>query len=325
MPIETDFAFAHEVVSHAAPSPDFLGLLRGLVGKEPARKPRRIWKGAGFNMIWRPNFGNRSGTKDFFLELNFTDETLSFSEISGKTGIANRGLLQEDIVLGGVAYLQTVNDKFDGTGQHFEPGVWVNTPATTNPGEQSTIARMGSIPHGAVVNLQGRAFSAPKPQFDVASITPFRSGSPDDGKTNLVRFDEEKLEIASTSRTDLKRVAGLMQDHLANPNLFLSQAIANQTITSTVVLTVNSDTSAANSIPNIGGGTSNIAFLEGKGASPSGGPNAAAVSVKAIFWIEQVKDADGNEFVQLQYTQRVLLNFNGLNWPHISVATLRLD
>ena len=31
-----------------------------------------------------------------------------------------------------------------------------------------------------------------------------------------------------------------------------------------------------------------------------------------------------DDFFQLQYTQRVLLNFNGLSWPHITVATLRL-
>jgi hypothetical protein len=27
-------------------------------------------------------------------------------------------------------------------------------------------------------------------------------------------------------------------------------------------------------------------------------------------------------YTQLQYTQRVILNFNGLSWPHVSVATL---
>src|SRR6516225_7620937 len=78
-------------------------------------------------MIWRPNFQNQSGTKDFFLELNFTDETLSFIDITG-TGIANRGFLQTQIFLGGVSYLQTINDKFDNSGQHFEPGVWANVP-----------------------------------------------------------------------------------------------------------------------------------------------------------------------------------------------------
>jgi len=27
-------------------------------------------------------------------------------------------------------------------------------------------------------------------------------------------------------------------------------------------------------------------------------------------------------YPQIQYTQTVLLNFNGLSWPHVSVATL---
>jgi hypothetical protein len=26
--------------------------------------------------------------------------------------------------------------------------------------------------------------------------------------------------------------------------------------------------------------------------------------------------------MQIQYTQKVMLNFNGLTWPHVSVATL---
>jgi len=46
--------------------------------------------------------------------------------------------------------------------------------------------------------------------------------------------------------------------------------------------------------------------------------------MSAIFWIETVTPPDGeHEFLQLQYTQTVLLNFNGLSWPHVSVATLR--
>jgi hypothetical protein len=117
-------------------------------------------------MIWRPNHGGQSGPNDFFLELNFTDETLEFTDITppGSDGIANRGFLQHDIPLGAVAYLQTIKDSFDGSGQHFEPGVWTNVPATTNPNEPATIVRMGSIPHGTTINLQGRAFSAPNPK-----------------------------------------------------------------------------------------------------------------------------------------------------------------
>lgn len=327
MPIETDFKFFHEhprgpLGAPAAPAVpvDLLGLLRGFVGNEPADKPQRTWVGTGLNMIWRPNFGTEFGSKDFFLELNLTTETLSFTDITGPSGIANRGFLQKGIFLGGLAYLQTVNDSFDNSGQHFEPGVWANIPDTTAPLEPTTVVRMGSIPHGTTVNLQGRTFTAPVPKIDPTTITPFTIGSPDDGATGLVHFDEEKLIIPSTSRTDLSRVAALTQDQLANPNLILKQAINGQNITGTTVIVINSDTSVAGSVPDAGGGTDNIAFLVGSGIPPN--PNANAPKVSAIFWIETVQNADGTTFTQLQYTQRVLLNFNGLSWPHVSVATL---
>ena len=44
--------------------------------------------------------------------------------------------------------------------------------------------------------------------------------------------------------------------------------------------------------------------------------------MKAIFWIEKVQQADGTHFMQLQYTQTVILFFKNISWPHISVATL---
>lgn len=323
MPIETDFIFnqAHPAgaVAQFAPTPDFLGPLRGLVGNDPAKQPKRTWRGQGFNMIWRPNFGNEFGNKDFFLELNLTDETLSFTDISGTTGVANRGLLQEGIFLGAAGYTQAITDRFDGSGQHFEPGVWAHVPQTTNPSEPSTVVRMGSIPHGTTINMQGTAFQAPAPRFAASSITPFTIGSVDDGATNLVHFPEEDLSVASSSRTPLNQVASLTQAQLSNPNLFLSEAIANQTILGTTVLIISTDPKVLISAPDVGGGVANIAFLEGK---PPDGPNANAVPVTAIFWIERVRDSSGNEFDQLQYTQRVLLNFNGLSWPHVTVATM---
>jgi prepilin-type processing-associated H-X9-DG protein len=270
--------------------------------------------------LWRPVRAAR-----LFLELNFTNETLEFTDITGKNGIANRGLLQTDIALGGIAYLQQISDNFDNSAQHFEPGLWVNVPATTNPNEPSTVARMASLPHGTTVNLQGKGFEVAQPQFQPASITPFQIGSPDDGQTNLQPFAEETIANASTSRTPLNEVAGLTQAHLSNPNLFLSEVIAKQGVITTTVLTVTSDTTVPNSEPNAGGGTANIAFLDGTGAPPTGGPNASTSRVTAIFWIERVRDEHGNAFDQLQYTQRVLLNFRGLSWPHITVATLRAE
>jgi len=51
-------------------------------------------------------------------------------------------------------------------------------------------------------------------------------------------------------------------------------------------------------------------------------PNADATKMDAIFWIETVQQSDGSTFLQLQYTQTVILNFLNIDWPHISVATL---
>jgi hypothetical protein len=322
MGIDTDFSFAHELPADVRASfsvrgapPDLLGLLRPFVGDRPATgDAQRKWKGPGFNMIWRPNALGEFGPKDFFLQLIMTDEELSFTEITG-SGIANRSLFEKTVVLGGAAYTQSIKDSFDQSGQHFEPGVWANVPATENPLEPATVIRMGSIPHGTTINLQGVAFQVGQPRFDTASITPFVIGHPD----QLRHFPEEDLTVESQSRTERARVASLTPDQLTNPNLFLSQAIASQTIVKTTVLQLSSiapDETIRPPRPDVGGGTANIAFLEGK---PPGGPNADARDVTTTFWIEEL--ADGT--LQLQYTQRVLLNFNGLSWPHITIATLR--
>lgn len=324
MAIDTDFSFRQfrsgpEIAAAALPT-DNLQALRGFVGD--ARQ--RSWAGTGFNLIWRPNSNRVSGPQDFFLELNFTREKLEFTNITG-SGIANRGLLQKDISLGGLAYLQQIKDSFDNSDQHFEPGVWINIPQTSNPDEPPTVGRMGSIPHGTTINLQGKAVSVKNtpPVFKAASITPFTIGSPDDGETKLIHFPEEILTNATPSRTPKEQVAALTQTQLSNPNVFLSQANTGLTFLSMEVLEVTSDLTPAGSVPDVGGGIDNIAFLAGKGVPPAGGPNAGSARVSATFWIERARDAHGKEFMQLQYTQRVLLNFNGLSWPHITVGTLR--
>ena len=45
------------------------------------------------------------------------------------------------------------------------------------------------------------------------------------------------------------------------------------------------------------------------------------MSVSATFWLETLQGQTAP--TQLQYAQTVLLNFNGLSWPHITVGTLR--
>jgi hypothetical protein len=337
MPIETSFKFAQVVAAPAAapavPS-DLRGLLAGFVGNLPLAapgqdNPKRTWSGQGFNLIWRPNFGNQTGTKNFFLELNSTEETLDFTDITGSgqnVGIANRGALQQDILLGGIAYLQQVTDRASGVGQHFEPGVWINVPNTTHPAEPASVVRMGSIPHGTTVNLEGVAFTAAAPVIANTTITPFTVGSPDDGATGLTHFPEETLTNVTTSRTPTANVPGLTQPILTNPNKLLQDAIAGQDFAQTTVLIIASDPTLmpppGGPVPahaTAGGGIADIGFLSG---GVSTGFNANVLATTAIFWIETVRNANGTTFLQLQYTQRVLLVFNGLIWPHISVATL---
>jgi hypothetical protein len=71
-----------------------------------------------------------------------------------------------------------------------------------------------------------------------------------------------------------------------------------------------------------GGGTANTAFLAAASNPP--GANAKATEVGAMFWIETIAGTGGHpDTLQLQYTQLVQLDFNGIRWPHVTVGTLR--
>ncbi len=306
MTIKTDVSLLRiPFTPHAAltEGSDPLGLLSLLSG---------TWQGTGFNQIWRPFSGDSK--QDHFLELNSTIEKLEFGNSLGE--IPNRGLFtQPDITLFGITYLQQVSDANvkgkDGkpAGLHVEPGLWLNVPVTTDPQGSPTVARLASIPHGATILAQGTGFVvAGPPEISDNDIFPFPIGSP--GQP-IRTFPEQDLAKASPFRSPAADILGITQEMVNNPNSVLRAAIKDQRITSTIVLQISSV--KASSTPGSGGGTSNIASL---------GPNADAVEVDAIFWIETVQIGD-TVTQQLQYTQRVLLNFNGLSWPHVSVGTLK--
>jgi len=280
------------------PFPDVagpLGPLTGLVGK---------WSGRGFNAIWRPN---HTPASDHFLELNVTSDAIEFTEISGQ--IPNRGFFQPDINMFGLTYLQQISDANLKAGLHIEPGLWVVIPKTTDPNVGPTVARLGSIPHGTSILVQGTATTAATgPNIPAASITPFAIGSP----SQTDDFGEQTLATPSSFRTSGAGLTGITQAMLNNPNSVLHTAIASQHITSTTTLHVTTGDA-----PVPGGGTANTAFLKG-GAD---GPNAVAVSVSATFWLETVEGQPAQS--QLQYSQTVMLNFAGQTWPHVTVGTLR--
>jgi hypothetical protein len=294
----------------AAPAPDSVIANLGLLGKLSGR-----WAGKGFNLIARPDF---EGHNDIFLELNLTNEELDFRTIG--SSIPNRGSGQNDIELFGLHYLQQISDATDGGALHLEPGIWINVPATTDPVETASVTRLATIPHGNALAAEGTAFKVPGgPRIAFANTVPFPVGGnvPPQGTSN--GFPEYALGTPNPFRTNPVPV-GITQAMVTDPNVALSAAIAHQTITETVVLnigTVASTTEGTNppTVHNIndgGGGVENIPFLI---------KNAEAAQVTATFWIETVKHGNGS-FLQLQYTQTVLLNFLGLSWPHVTVATL---
>jgi hypothetical protein len=252
-----------------------------------------------------------SSGQDRFLELNATKETLEFDAIGGS--IPNRGLLQQDIQMAGLRYLQSISDaniKPPDDGLHLEPGLWITIPATTDPAVSASIARLASIPHGTTILAQGVSSEADgPPTIPPANLNPFPVNATPPGPSP---FPEQNLNTKTDFRSS--ELNGITQATVDDPNSLLRDALKNQTVRSTTTLHVST-----NALPVPGGGTDNTAFLVG---GPDG-PNANAVLVTATFWLETIEGSP--DFQQLQYSQTVILNFNNLSWPHVSVATLILS
>jgi hypothetical protein len=277
------------------------------------------WVGQGFNLIALPNFANGNKPLPFRLKLTDTRETLTFTSIGGP--IPNRGENQPDIFFVGVHYFQQVSDASNLSGLHLEPGMWLNLPPTLPNGKDASVVRLATIPHGDALLAQGALINLGRPipngpQIEAVNPIPFTlSGTG-------ARVDDPSPVYTAPYRNPVDLPAGITPDIVLNPNQVLSNAIKGQKIIATTVLRVD-----ANPLPGVPlngvlpvndpplplGGITNIPFVDN---------NARATTMSAIFWIEQVEDATGSLFMQLQYTQTVILDFIGIKWPHISVATL---
>ena len=269
------------------------------------------WSGTGFNAIWRPAQPQQGS--DRFLMLNLTREHLTVNRIPGV--IPNRGLLQGDIGMTGVTYMDQISDE-QGNGMHIEPGIWAVVPATTNPAVPESVVRMASIPHGTTIIAQGAATQASgPPTIPAASLIP--TGAP------ASAFPELQLNQNSNQRTT-PLPPEITPDLVSDPASLLRTKLTGLDVSSTTELNITTGPT-----PVTGGGTVNTAFLAGPPApgQPQGTGeqgNASANLVEAIFWIETVAaQGDTPEFMQLQYSQTVMLDFNGIRWPHVTVATLR--
>ncbi|EEA22156.1 hypothetical protein TMatcc_008413 [Talaromyces marneffei ATCC 18224] len=370
--------FYDEQESGEPPAP--LGALAYLKGS---------FDGTGLNTIFRPNCGPPPlGTKfhrpvspvpptfpsDNVLELNLTADHITFSSRSlGR--VPNRGFgSQNDITLNGVSYVQHVNDmtnvktglgnKPKPTGIHFETGLWMNIPATNvNPVLNESLTRMGSIPHGTTINAQCLFPTSTQdgpPNILPVSIKPFAEGNIHEKVHGIhsLHVDKKNTPRLPQDLTKFIATGTINQAILDDPNTVLRTAIEGLNITETITFAVSTEPPA----PEFGGGTANIAFLNGTPGATN--PNAHINKMKAQFWIEKVqwpleipvykpgqaplqfspKNARSGlptpvfqvsppyeitkprtitaPAILIQYSQVVFMTFDQITWPHISVSTL---
>jgi hypothetical protein len=249
----------------------------------------------------------------------------------------------------------------ESVGIHFEPGIWINVPSTTIPPLGGTVARLASIPHGTTIEAQGLVNPATPgpPTIDPVDITPIinATGAPFKFPSQTAT-DPNTLRIPQDLGPFITR-GTITQPMLDNPNSVLSDLVAKQNVVSTTTLFISTAPPPPAGL--FGGGTDNIAFLLGQAAADAPNAQSTKMTAVFWIETVQVDILVGPltvgqqfaakprrvvpgqrvptfsgiapfdvgmprtltvTFTQIQYTQTVLLNFNGLTWPHVSVNTL---
>jgi hypothetical protein len=276
------------------------------------------FRGRGLNMIFRPRNSPDSKEpgddpfrpggdfrKNNLLEYDLTEEKLVFLGGDILKDVPNRGFAtQPHVNLRGTPYLQQITNVLNPvsvqpdsslkTDIHFEPGLFMRTPATKAPELPATISRMASIPHGTTINAQGldptseikgapvipiRTDTEKKVPTDseeyLKPITPFLIATDPKDPKNLVPFPNMKYNTRSDFRIPKEFPAGafITPEIFEEPNHLLQQNNEKKKIVSHVTFKLSTapweafkQDTTSQSIPehHRGGGTNNIAFLAEK-------------------------------------------------------------
>jgi len=189
-------------------------------------------------------------------------------------------------------------------------------PLSVPPSTRAVLVLAPKIPQSSngLKNCARIIAASGGPKIEVVDPLPFTLAA------NGSRVDDPNPLYIAPYKNPVNLPPGITPDIVLNPNQLLLNDIKGQNIIETTVLRVDANPLAnlngplpAFSPPAPLGGITNIPFVN---------TNAKATTMSAIFWIEKVEDSTGNVFMQLQYTQTVILDFIGIKWPHISVATL---
>jgi hypothetical protein len=266
------------------------------------------WMGNGFNLVALPkDFKEDDKQLPYRVLLNSTEETLTVSPIGApivnrSSGFTGSGIGQIDISFLGLHYLQRVTDAVTHEALHLETGEWLNLPADLPDGTtENNIVRLATIPHGVSLLAQGVASKIEgAPTIAPAKMVPIDNNGNEVAPGYMIRYDEASLP------------PGVPAGSVRNPNLMLTNAIAGQEIVETVILEVRALPNSESDDPE----TPDIANI------PQLKKAARVVDFSAVFYIETVQQQDGKRFMQLQYTQTIVMKFSRIDWPHVTVATL---
>jgi hypothetical protein len=269
-----------------------LGPLAGLPG---------TWIGSGFSVIPRPD---QPGDQPCRLALNQTHETLTFTHV--RSSRPDQGSAHhEDLV--GVHYRQQIEDAFTRELLHVEPGIWLTVAATAQAQDvEPTVVRLACVPQSDALLAHGTAAA----HVEGPPVIPAEDTTPLHSDTQQPATDPRYLLPFAPAQGASADPGCFAVKDIQNPNRLLRAAIGQQRIVRSTVLTV--DTTCAGHVP--GGERQDIGSV-----APSSNP----VSMRATLWIEEIeRPFESGTFLQLQYTQRVVLRLDGIDWPHVSVATL---
>lgn len=299
---------------------------------------------------------------DNVLELNLTSETLSFSPALGSVpnrGMVQADAFLNGVHY--LQAISDVTVAGQSIGIHVEPGLWMAVPPTTNPLEGPTVTRMGSIPHGTTISAQGTSTTVSgKPTIPAVDITPFPVGNP--GSKIPFPSQTATAHGTPRIPQDLTAwiAAGtITQAMLTDPNTVLRNHIAGQTITGATIISISTAPAAplfgggtdniafllgdkAAAAPNANAVQMTATFwietvqhtLVVPPFKPGAAPlelepeaaHAAGQPVQRFLVTPPMAITAPRRITfttkQIQYSQTVLLNFKGLSWPHVSVATL---
>jgi hypothetical protein len=313
-----------------------LGLLRNLPG-------RWVGKGRGWNMIALPLDAAHSGGRPdaFRVLLNQFDETLEFTNAlipaqgsASPGGVPNRGT-PNDQFLNGLQYIQHIDQltAIDSLGStispvgaaaiHHEPGFFlriVDQHAKNEKGETLEIARLGTIPHGDSVAALGNGKDlGPVVGIDLSpgaigdfSALPIGAGPRDTAENGYLAPYAQFHANPFKGNVAAPNFPGFDP---TNP-LALLQPGAPTNFAGMTVITLDTVNK---------GGIVNLPFIV---------RHANATEMRFVLWVEELVGSTAeNPLFQLQYAQRVLLDFfpsfgdptKKIRWPHITINTLDLD